>query len=239
MGDASLVQVDVASGHADARAAERVFTEVWGPGALPYDLMVAAAHTGGYLGLARVAGEVVGASFGLLARGERLHSHATAVVTAAQNAGVGRALKHHQRAWAAAQGLSAITWTFDPLMRRNAHLNLVTLGATVEEYLVDFYGPLADAVNAGDDADRLLVLWATAPGDPADTATEEPGGNDVLVPTPDDIELLRRRDPPSARAWRERVRLELGERLATGATVRGFSAAGEYIVAPETRVGWS
>ena len=46
---------------------------------------------------------------------------------------------------------------FDPLVRRNARLNLVRLGADVTDYLPDFYGAMDDAVNAGDRSDRLLA----------------------------------------------------------------------------------
>ena len=45
-------------------------------------------------------------------------------------------------------------------MRRNAWFNIHVLGAEVHEYLVDFYGPIDDAINAGDESDRLLVAWA-------------------------------------------------------------------------------
>ena len=40
-------------------------------------------------------------------------------------------MKLHQRAWAAASGLTWITWTFDPLVRRNAWFNIEVLGAHV------------------------------------------------------------------------------------------------------------
>ena len=45
--------------------------------------------------------------------------------------------------------------------------NLVKLGAVGTEYLVDFYGPMADGVNDGDETDRLAVAWdLTGPGQP-------------------------------------------------------------------------
>ena len=55
---------------------------------------------------------------------------------------VGFALKQHQRAWALQRGLSRITWTFDPLVRRNAYFNLVKLGATAVAFHRDFYGSM-------------------------------------------------------------------------------------------------
>ena len=74
-----------------------------------------------------------------------------------------------------------MTWTFDPLVRRNAHFNLAVLGATVDEYLVDFYGPLPDAVNAGDESDRLLVVWPV--GDAATAAARRADGHASTRPT--------------------------------------------------------
>ncbi|WP_241682876.1 hypothetical protein [Actinomadura sp. J1-007] len=59
----------------------------------------------------------------------------------------------------AGAGLSRITWTFDPLVRRNAHFNLVKLGARPEEYLPSFYGAVEDSINGGDETDRVLAVW--------------------------------------------------------------------------------
>ena len=52
-----------------------------------------------------------------------------------------------------------MTWTFDPLVRRNAYFNTVKLAARPVEYLVDFYGEMTDEINAGQGSDRLLVEW--------------------------------------------------------------------------------
>jgi predicted GNAT superfamily acetyltransferase len=134
-------------------------------------------------------------------------------------------VKLHQRAWAADRGLAWIVWTFDPLVRRNAWFNLAVLGARVDEYLVDFYGPIEDAVNAGDETDRLLVAWAVPEEPPR---AREP--HQVAVPTPEDVVALRRSDPAAAAEWRQRLRTELAGRLATGARVVGFTETGEYEV---------
>jgi len=92
------------------------------------------------------------------------------VLPAGRGRALGFALKVHQRAWALARGLTEITWTFDPLIRRNAWFNLARLGAGVHEYLVDFYGPMADGVNAGDASDRLYLSWPLADDDVAAAA---------------------------------------------------------------------
>ena len=52
----------------------------------------------------------------------------------------------------------------------------------------------------------------------------------VEVDTPDDIVVLRRTDPAEAIEWRRRVREELGERIAAGAVVTGFTREGQYVL---------
>ena len=125
-------------------------------------LLRAFAHSGNYVAGARLEGRLVGGSAAFLhpdRGGLALHSHITGVSPAAQGRSVGFALKQHQRAWALARGIPRISWTFDPLVRRNAWFNLVKLGAEGVEYLPHFYGPMADAINAGDETDRCLISW--------------------------------------------------------------------------------
>src|SRR6266542_3171738 len=108
-----------------------------------------AADSDNYVAGAMRDRRMVGASVGFLhpAGGVfGLHSHITGVRAAARGRGAGFALKQHQRAWALARDLPVVTWTFDPLVRRNAFLNLVKLGAEVVEYLPDFYGPMGDGI---------------------------------------------------------------------------------------------
>jgi predicted GNAT superfamily acetyltransferase len=210
-----------------------LFQQVWGS-VIPLvgvELLRAISHGGGYVAGAHDSGHIVGASFGFLARHEgedALHSHVTGILPGVQRSGVGRAMKNHQRAWAAEQGLKWVTWTFDPLVRRNAWFNIEVLRAHIAEYLIDFYGPMTDSVNARDESDRLMVAWPTDP-----TATVDrtiPDSRAIEVPSPEDIVVLRRTDPAAARKWRQRVREELGERMQRGAVVTGFTREGAYIV---------
>jgi predicted GNAT superfamily acetyltransferase len=232
---------------AECERVYRLFDDIWHPepgnAPVPMELLVAFSHTGGYVAGAFEGDALVGASVGFLAADRTLHSHVTGAV---MGRGVGHALKLHQRAWCLEHGLDRITWTFDPLVRRNAHFNLVKLGARPEAYLESFYGVMGDAINEGDESDRLLAVWhlAEPPGGEAavpawpsalEAVAERPvvtavSGPVVLVATPRDIETLRREDPAAAREWRLAVREVLGERLAQGAYVMGFTTDGKYIL---------
>jgi predicted GNAT superfamily acetyltransferase len=224
----------------------RLFDGIWHPepGNPPVtlELMKVFSHAGGYVAGAYAGEELVGGSVGILAEDRTLHSHVTGAVI---GKGVGLALKAHQREWALARGLTRITWTFDPLVRRNARFNLVKLGARPEEYLRSFYGVMADAINEGDESDRLLAVWRlTAAAGPyalegAVTGlaerdglpvAERAEGPVVLVATPGDIETLRRADPGAGRAWRLATREVLGGLMANGAQVTGFTDRGEYVL---------
>jgi predicted GNAT superfamily acetyltransferase len=218
----------------ELRRVVSLFDEVWGTRLVNVEMLRAVGHAGGYVAAACRGDEVVGGSFGFLARHEgtpALHSHVTGVLPGSRGYGVGRAIKLHQRDWAADRELGWVTWTFDPLVRGNAWFNLEVLGARAHEYLVDFYGPIDDAINSRDESDRLLVAWATSdPTRRAGTGRAAASHEVVAVSTPDDIVALRRTDPEQAAAWRRRVRRELGDRLAAGAEVIGFTRAGEYLV---------
>jgi predicted GNAT superfamily acetyltransferase len=72
--------------------------------------------------------------------------------------GLGYQLKLAQRRNSLAQGIDLITWTFDPLLRVNAALNIRRLGGTAREYQLNLYGS-CDGLNAGLDTDRLTVEW--------------------------------------------------------------------------------
>jgi len=210
-----------------------VFQQIWGSPTplVGVELLCAIAHSGGYVAAAEYSGEVVAGSFGFLADhhgAPALHSHVTGVVPGVQHAGIGRAMKYHQRDWARAHGLDWITWTFDPLVRRNAWFNIAVLGASIDDYLINFYGPMDDVLNANDETDRLLVAWST--GEPE--SQQRPRG-DHRVETPDDIVALRRTDPDLALQWRQRVRTELTTLFDQGAKVVDFTRDGAYVVSTQ------
>jgi predicted GNAT superfamily acetyltransferase len=217
----------------DLASVVTVLQQVWDTAApiVNVELLRAMAHSGGYVAGVFTDDRLVGASFGFLAthHGEpALHSHVTGILPGLQHSGLGRSIKLHQREWAAARDLAWITWTFDPIVRRNAWFNIEVLGAHVSEYVVNFYGPMTDSINAHDESDRLVVAWPTDPAVPRPAAPD--GSTTVHVDTPDDIVFLRRTDPAEGMEWRRRVRKELGERIDAGATVTGFTREGQYVL---------
>ncbi|MCZ2821125.1 GNAT family N-acetyltransferase [Modestobacter sp. VKM Ac-2977] len=163
---ASGVRVAALTDLADLRAVQALFDSIWHPAPdnppVTVELMRALTKAGNPLFGAYADGQLVGACVAFFAApsGSALHSHVTGVAPSAQRRSVGRALKLHQRAWALQHGLDRISWTFDPLVRRNAWFNLGRLAATPVEYLPDFYGPMADTINASDQSDRLLTCWS-------------------------------------------------------------------------------
>ena len=212
-----------------------VLQEVWGTTAplVNVELLTAIAHSGGYVAGAFDGHRMVGASVGFLAdhHGEwALHSHVTGVIDARRHGGTGQAIKLHQRAWAAERSLDWITWTFDPLVRRNAWFNIAVLGADVDAYLPSFYGTMTDAINVGDESDRLLMAWdVTAPV----LVTPRDGSGAVtslLVSTPLDVVELRRTDPFAVNRWRAETREALTSALDAGHRVHGFTREGAYVI---------
>ncbi len=214
-----------------------VFQQVWGTVTplVSVEILMAVSHSGGYVSAAyETRGEeerMLGASVGILARHlgrPALHSHITGLLPGARHSGLGRAIKMHQRKWAADHDIDWIVWTFDPLVRRNAWFNIEILGAEVHEYLPSFYGTMTDSINAGDESDRLLMAWPVVGDERPERAPT--GGNRRLVPTPDDIVTLRRTDPDAVARWRRDVRRELQTALERGDRIVGFTPDGEYVI---------
>jgi predicted GNAT superfamily acetyltransferase len=213
--------------------AGKVFDAVWQmPSMVPTETIIATLHAGGYASIAMIGENAVGASWGFLARhGNRLglHSHVTGVLATHANSGVGLAVKHHQWWWARERGLDYVTWTFDPLVRRNAYFNLVKLGVTITEYHEDFYGEIADGINRGQHTDRVFVEW------PVHGHVAPPTGSVVAaaewsVATPVDIEALRRDDRKAADEWRQRQRADLRTVFDGEWRISGLMADGSYAV---------
>lgn len=232
------------SGADQFTAAARLIAEVFGANdgpPLAVDTLAAIAGSGGFVGGAYLDGALVGTAvaFGeVAAPGGRdpvgLHSHVAAVAASARGLRIGQRLKWYQRDWACERGIEVIHWTFDPLVRRNATLNLNRLGGVSVRYDENLYGAIPDALNAGLESDRLLLRWdltsdRVAAARQSDDLRTEPEDVITRIPTPPDVEALLQTDPPAARAWRQQVRKAFAE-LPPGWIATGIDAEGNYRV---------
>jgi predicted GNAT superfamily acetyltransferase len=133
---------------------------------IPAHMLLAVVHNGGLALGAILDGEIVGIVFGFpgfygTPDGPRLkhHSHILAVHPDWRDKGLGFALKRAQWQMVRRQGIDRITWTYDPLLSRNAHLNITRLGTVCNTYRPEEYGDMSDSLNAGLPTDRFQVDW--------------------------------------------------------------------------------
>ena len=197
------------------------------------NLLQAMVHSGSYLSGAFIDNKIVGAAFAFPATngGLHLHSHMTAVLPEFRDKGVGYALKIDQWNWAKKKNYSHLSWTFDPLVRRNAKLNIVKLGVDISAYHPNFYGDMPDALNAGDESDRLMVSWRTDIDAPkARELITKPETGDILIEIPEDIVAIRSKNQSESMKWRRQVREQFLAAFEKNGKVIGFSANNEYVV---------
>ncbi|NDA41813.1 MAG: hypothetical protein EBX85_04225 [Actinobacteria bacterium] len=90
---------------------------------------------------------------------------------------------------------------------------------------------MADALNAGDESDRLLVSWKTdgISPKPRDLAGENLDGL-LSIEIPDDIVAIRSINHEENMKWRLKVRTEMMNALNQGGTIVGFSTKNEYLL---------
>lgn len=236
--------LEVASEIQDAAG---VFDSVWPPlgggTQVPPNLLRAITHSGGYCSAAYIADKPVAAALAIVGVSEgenghhiHLHSHMAGVIERYRNKRIGTLIKAHQRWWALSRGIDTIVWTFDPLVARNAKLNLVNLGVSVRDYEVNFYGAMNDAINVGEESDRVFAWWDLT-GDQARAAArgelgpiKELSASQVLVQTPEDIVALRISDPKAAQEWRFEMRKNLMREFENGREIVGVTENGDYVL---------
>jgi predicted GNAT superfamily acetyltransferase len=197
------------------------------------NLLQAMVHSGSYLSGAFIDNKIVGAAFAFPATnsGLHLHSHMTAVLDEYRDKGVGYVLKIDQWNWAKKHKYSHLSWTFDPLVRRNAKLNIVKLGVDISSYYPNFYGAMPDTLNAGDESDRLMVSWSTDIDEPkARELITHPKPDDILIEIPEDIVSIRSKDQSESMKWRSLVRKQFLAAFEKNWKVIGFSANNEYVL---------
>ena len=213
-----------------------IFDHTWAMDAgteITPNLLQAMIHSGAYLSGAFIDGNCVGAAFAFPATtgGLHLHSHMTAVLDKFRDKGIGHALKVDQYKWAKQNNYKEITWTFDPLVARNAKLNILKLGVDISAYYPNFYGDMPDELNAGDESDRVMASLKVVGDTPtARSVISAPEKSAVLIAIPSDIVAIRGKDLAENLKWRRLVRDEFVSVLARGGKVVGFSANNEYVV---------
>lgn len=152
---------------ADYHACEELQRRVWlisdNVDVVPLHMLKPIHEQGGLLLGAFDGDDLVGFLFGYVGRTERGRykhcSHMMGIAPGHQSRGIGYRLKLAQRDWALEQGYDLVTWTYDPLQSRNACLNIHKLGGVCRAYVPDYYGPMADGLNAGLPSDRFEVEW--------------------------------------------------------------------------------
>ncbi|MFI7136642.1 chorismate synthase [Streptomyces massasporeus] len=242
---------------AGIRAVADFFADVWRtPRATPpypSEVLRSLVHAGGAVHAAYSAGpsgeRLAGAAVAVFGPPAERDVYSFVAAATESGRGVGFAVKQAQRLWALKRGATTMRWTFDPLVSRNARFNLVKLGAVGSEYLVDFYGPMSDGVNDGDESDRLTVVWDLVTGTTrkdspadgrfaADVFRRAPDGGPLALGdadrlwcrVPEDIVAVRAADPALALDWRHAVREVFTEAYAEGLRATAMSRDGWYLL---------
>lgn len=222
-------------GMAEFRLAEALQNEVWGHDdtADPADLMMVVQAEGGLCAGAFQDGRLIGYIFAFPTHDPQVqHSHRLALRAESRGLGLGARLKWYQRDWCLARGIRLVRWTYDPLRRLNACLNIGTLGAIGRTYYPDYYGEMA-GINAGAPSDRLLAEWfiedATVTARASRLAVNMTPVSRIAIPA-DFAEMLTA-DPDRTLAERLRLRQEITDAFAREEEITGFDRTrGEYLL---------
>jgi predicted GNAT superfamily acetyltransferase len=221
----------------------------------PLTQLLAVRHAGGQLIGARDGQTLIGFVYGFvgLEHGRTIHhSHMLAVKPAYRNSDVGYRLKLAQRERVLAQGITRVTWTFDPLQSVNAYFNICKLGVVSDTYKTDFYGPETSSVLHRLGTDRLWVTWlldsdrvqqrlegqsgrneidsqatplvgVDAEGGPRELDLEAALGREhAFIEIPSDINSVQRQNAEQAVRWREVTRRGFTEAFAAGFHISDF-----------------
>lgn len=227
------------------------FTEI-----VPATMLKVTQHIGGVTaGAFDASGRLLGFVFGMMGAidGKLVHwSDMLAVHRDARNKGLGRRLKLFQRDLLRPLGVDRMFWTYDPLVAKNAYLNIVRLGARPTEYVIDMYGAdTHSALHGGIGTDRFVVAWdltregganTRATGEDGDArdapianalafdaarrtgpAAELPDVDVVRIEVPADIDAVIARDISTAASLRESTRRAFTHYMDRNYRITGFS----------------
>jgi predicted GNAT superfamily acetyltransferase len=211
---------------------------------VPHSQLVAAVNAGGVLLGAFDGGKMVGFAYGFVSFERGLmahHSHMLAVLPEYRNHKLGEKLKRAQREFVLQQGITLMSWTFDPLQSLNAYFNFNKLGVVSDTYFVDFYGDDAPSFLHQNSTDRLWVFW-NLKSEKADFAgdlekvkrlvrlgeNETPQTFDLTdaeylaIEIPTNINKLQEENLELAIEWRKATRQAFIEAFENGYTVANF-----------------
>ena len=209
--------------------------------------LIAITHAGGLTAGAFDGKEMLGFVHGFPReiggrRGQ--HSHLLAVHPRAQGRGLSTRLKLYQRRWCLDRKIGLLAWTYDPLLVKNARLNLVRLRARARAYLRDFYGRIG-GIYADLPTDRFEVFWEleapdvvrAAEGSRAPEPSLEgavpyrsgaaPDARRVRVEIPTGAPALYRSDPAAALAARLALRRRAEVLMGSGYAATALVFDGE------------
>jgi len=209
--------------------------------------LIAITHAGGLTAGAFAGRELLGFVHGFpreIAGRRAQHSHLLAVEPRAQGRGLSTLLKLYQREWCLRRRIDLVTWTYDPLLVKNARLNLVRLRARARSYWRDFYGPIG-GIYADLPTDRFEVFWELSdpdvrriarggiPSEPslAGAVAFRAGARHrerrVRVEIPTGAPALYRREPKTARRARLALRRSAESLMGQGFEATGLALEGE------------
>jgi len=221
-------------GLAEMREVEQLQREIWGVADLdiyPTLALKPQQEVGAILIGAFAEGRMVAFVFGFpgILNGETIiHSDMLGVLPAYRSHNLGYLLKCAQREAAIARGVKRITWTFDPLQSRNAHLNFAKLGVIADRYYVDYYGTTSSFLHRYG-TDRLWVTWLLKSERVEARLRQEPVpeiSGDVVIEIPTEI-------TSDHEHWRMKTREEFTRAIADGYIVEEFyvsAGVGRYVL---------
>ncbi|MCP2034597.1 putative GNAT superfamily acetyltransferase [Planomicrobium sp. HSC-17F08] len=242
--------------NADMRLIQQLERDVWDMSPVPTHQTFTASKNGGILVGAFDGEALVGYCYGFAGFKDGktyLCSHMMGILPAYQSMGIGKRLKLEQRSIAKQMGYDLITWTFDPLESRNAHLNTSKLFGISRTYIEDCYGEMDDGLNRGLPTDRLQIEWWITSGRVERSWTPDiakyvnpfaisrsPSGFPVLqlpkndlpqgaegyeVPVPQDFQTIKKQEPGLALDWRMKIRSVFQYLFEAGFAVTGVRKA--------------
>ena len=247
------IEVRYCSALAEYEECVRIEHRVWGEEvSVPSGLFVVAHHTGGQtLAAFEPAGagdspeKMAGFTLALAAHRAGkpfLHSHLTGVLPEFRDRGVGRRLKLFQREDALKRGLDLVEWTFDPMNLKNAHFNIMRLGAVVRRFIPNCYGITGSPLHGNIPTDRLVAEWwldsdrvkSILAGTPVST-----GSSVERISLPANLAEIRAKDRNAAVRIQTRAREQFQKWLAKGYVITQFETRGaeaSYFLEPAASV---